>query len=101
MKQIDNDGTVTYSKVVAVNTHCKIVSDVIAYPNPFETTLALNGLTNASNVVLYDIKGVEVFAQSNIQNNTAFDTGDLPSGVYVLKIMDTITNEITMIKVIK
>jgi hypothetical protein len=101
LKQIDYDGTTAYSNVVSVSNHCKITSNITAYPNPFVASLALNGLTSISNVILYDIKGVEVFAQSNIQNDTAFDTYNLPAGVYILKIMDTETQVVQTIKVIK
>lgn len=78
------------------------------YPNPVSNqlmvTYSLPALTGQALLGIYDLKGtlikqVNALPQHAGQYNTAIDTGDLPSGVYVIRL--SYNGTVRTIKVIK
>ncbi len=110
LKQIDNDGTSTYSKVVAVDlSSITSVDDDVEYqfsleqnfPNPFNPSTTINftvpkianGAKQSVKTILklYNVLGKQVAAlvEKNLQpgnHKVNFDASELPSGIYFYKI---------------
>ena len=95
LKQIDNDGTVEYSKVIEVNMHKPIEFELSQnYPNPFnpETTIKFTipkaGFVKLSYYnILGELKGflVNEFKEAGI-HTVNLNASELNSGVYVYKL---------------
>ncbi len=92
LKQVDLDGTITYSKILYEN-----ITQDSKYnfsPNPFQDKITIqfpdkdhNGLF----ISLTDISGKSVFRHFEPDPATRYydlNTGDLPGGVYFLQIID-------------
>jgi len=80
LRQIDNDGKETLSKVISIATkgHGKLVF----YPNPISNTLTVN--TEESDFQIFNLLGQQILrGQISAQN---IDVSALPQGTYVLKV---------------
>jgi len=103
LKQIDNDGTFSYSKVVNVDlSTITNVDDKINYtfaleqnyPNPFNPTTTINFTLPQNNRVslrVYNIIGEEIAELINKEiaagkHQIKFDAGELTSGIYIYKL---------------
>ncbi|GBD91672.1 hypothetical protein BMS3Abin04_02404 [bacterium BMS3Abin04] len=94
LKQIDVDGSFTYSKVVDVNLIINSFELSQNYPNPFNPTTIINyKLSHKNNVTLkiYDALGNEVTTLVNGVKpagsyNVKFDASNLASGLYIYRI---------------
>lgn len=60
--------------------------NVIVYPNPASSYLAIRGITNKVTVEIYDTLGRSVLRTENVRSNNKIDVSQL-SGLYVLKIV--------------
>ncbi|RFC54736.1 T9SS type A sorting domain-containing protein [Brumimicrobium aurantiacum] len=63
------------------------------YPNPFSTTLNIEGIENGSNYSILHIDG-KIIQEGTVQNERIIDLENLPNGSYLLKIT-TKTGSIT------
>ena len=106
LKIIKNDGTFTYSNIILLSK-IKSVGDVRIYPNPVSNILNLTftnqigrnykiTLLTSSNQLVKEIK----FASSSNSNLQIYRTVNMPSGLYILKILDINSNEEVTQKVI-
>ncbi len=94
LKQIDMDGSFTYSKVVEVNLIINNFELGQNYPNPFNPSTVINyKLSRKSNVILkiYDAIGNEVATLVNGVKpagsyNVNFNASNLASGLYIYRI---------------
>lgn len=93
LKQIDGDGSVKYSRVIAVKANA-IISD-ISFANPFNGALKLQlNLATAQkiSVQVFDMQGKPVVSELNKMYNASSNsiilsgTSALKPGMYVLKI---------------
>jgi len=91
LKQIDTDGSFSYSDVVTVNNVlAKSFKLYSPYPNPFNPSTTIKySIPSASNVSLkiYDVIGNEVASLVNERKDAGeyevnFNAKDLPSGIY-------------------
>ena len=95
LKQIDYNGTYTYSPEVEVDVTAPLSFNLEQnYPNPFNPSTKINySVPEAGNVKLavYNIVGEEVAVLVNGYTeaghfNVSFDASNLPSGVYLYKL---------------
>ncbi|MBN2571827.1 MAG: DUF4623 domain-containing protein [Ignavibacteriales bacterium] len=95
LKQIDNDGTFSYSNVLSVNIEVpKEYALNQNYPNPFNPSTTIQfALPTSANVKLsvYDILGKEVAVVEQGQKEAGiysvnFNASNLASGIYVYKL---------------
>lgn len=95
LKQIDMNGSFSYSKVIAVNATAPVNFDLSQnYPNPFNPTTTIRfSVPQKSNVKLevYSITGQLVAVLFNGEKNTgryeiSFDASKLASGTYIYKL---------------
>lgn len=91
LKQIDTDGSYTYSEVVSVdNALAKTFKLYTAYPNPFNPSTKIKfSIPSSSNVSLkiYDVIGNEIASLVNERKEAGeyeveFNASNLPSGIY-------------------
>jgi hypothetical protein len=89
LKQMDYDGTVTYSPVRSVSMDAPASSGLQVFPNPARgrvTLLSVSELTGAE-LRLYNLNGREVAAPYSIRDfQLDLQVGALPAGVYFLKV---------------
>jgi len=92
LKQVDNDGTVSYSNVVAVHDE-KVMNELNVYPNPAATQVWLKlpyNISGSYTIQVYDQQGVCRLVQSelSIAGETAkqIDITKLSSGVYTVTV---------------
>lgn len=88
IKQIDNDGKFSYSKIISFNTHNSSFNTV--YPNPVKdfTTIQVNNNLLNTNATLTDLSG-NTFQKINIaQAFTNINLSDYASGIYLLRLQN-------------
>ncbi|MBO2012671.1 IPT/TIG domain-containing protein [Hymenobacter negativus] len=88
LRQVDQDGTVVYSPVVAVSGPQTGLS---LYPNPAENRLQVQGLAGVGRLVLYDAVGREAGQFGLPAGNSEVDVSSLPAGLYQAKWTDGTT----------
>jgi photosystem II stability/assembly factor-like uncharacterized protein len=96
LKQIDNNGTYEYSKVLTVNVQNSIFTFNLAqnYPNPFNPTTTITYQIPEKDFVtltVYDILGRKVKTLINEKQETGsysvvFDASKLASGLYIAQL---------------
>jgi hypothetical protein len=114
--QITSGLTVTSQAVTRItqnlieNNMCFVVTDVSApkdmqakiifYPNPANSELTISGISFLKKQELFaevlDVTGRSIFRMKLTANKTSFDISFLKSGVYLLKIDDTIQKVIKL-----
>jgi len=100
LKQIDNDGTFEYSKIIEIDVDAPLEFALSQnYPNPFNPSTKIRyQIPQESEVIikLYDILGAEVITLINekkepgvyeIDFNAQSTAGGLPSGIYIYRIV--------------
>ncbi|PWK19761.1 T9SS type A sorting domain-containing protein [Xanthomarina spongicola] len=65
----------------------ELSSDVSIYPNPTSNRINFKGITEKTNVSVYDILGKKIISQS-INVNQALDVSKLQNGIYILRLDD-------------
>ncbi|WP_420572298.1 T9SS type A sorting domain-containing protein [Kordia sp.] len=78
--------TLTVDETLGVDTNT-ILEKLSLYPNPTHNVLAITGLKETKEYVIYDIQGSEIL-QGKITNNQPIHIEKLQSGVYFLKLKD-------------
>jgi hypothetical protein len=98
LKQTDFDGTFKYSDVKKVDIDETAFAEITIFPNPTTTnTFSLdfhNSLQTPTSVTVYDLLGKVVFTDlisSGVRTYT-IHLADSPSGVYVVKTLNTQSN---------
>ena len=89
LKNVDKDGSFTYSKVVSVINYGG-KKEISVYHNPTKdyTTIGFGSASNKASILVYDIAGKAVITQ-NIKANTnslKLNTGNLVNGIYVIEV---------------
>ena len=94
LKQVDFDGKFSYTKIISVNQNSNLDNAVFSvFPNPandFITIQVKDLVTENHDVLLYDTKGRLIAKTILYQGSTIvfFDTRQLYSGEYLIKIVD-------------
>jgi hypothetical protein len=107
LKQVDLNGTVTYSQVVKVSINAENVNTVLAYPNPFTTDYSVSFTTakaGVANIVMVDMQGRKVlsFTTDIVTGNNMIPVNTvatLEAGVYFVSV--AVNGETQVIKLVK
>jgi hypothetical protein len=102
IKQVDDDGSVSYSNIVYVIFNNKEEIGIV-YPNPAHNTIILkssNFIDRFLSYRLYDITGRLLLASQIANTLTNIDISNLSPSNYILKIIDR-NKEIGSFKIIK
>lgn len=88
LKQVDNDGRFTYSKIIKQDCNYSIDDDIKVYPNPASDILNIdwNKITGNKNLQIYNSIGQVVYVSNEINDKSTIDIKDLPQGVYLIKL---------------
>ena len=91
LKQVDLDGKSVYSDITTIIIGSSLGDKLSLYPNPTRETV---NIVNPSGLLIreikvYNIEGVEVKRFSPLANNMTIQLsiGDLPAGLYTLKLL--------------
>ena len=90
IKQTDNDGTFTYSKIVLLHNKNNF-NDYIIYPNPANNYIAVSAGYNAAGkatIELYDATGRKLMSKTMTASTEEINTAAYPRGTYLLKIFN-------------
>ena len=85
LKQIEEDGTFTYSGVVKVGSKDEIFH---IYPNPAKDQFIIKGNVNKEDLHIYNSVNEDVTSNVSIENNESdlvVNLEDLPKGIYLVK----------------
>lgn len=101
IKEIDVDGAYIYSNIVLLRNKNATGSFVI-FPNPANNSIAISSPTNGTGktqIILYDAVGRELTSSTMTGTTQEINTGALPNGAYLLKIVNdgTVTTQKVLI----
>ncbi|WP_123985228.1 T9SS type A sorting domain-containing protein [Taibaiella soli] len=85
LKQVDNDGSFQYSKVVKVNIGKETAAATVNfYPNPAKDVLNI-ATTGDVMVAIFNMNGVNVATQE-VNGNGQITVSNLPEGMYICRV---------------
>lgn len=87
LKQIDLDGNTSYSDKVSVYVTGATTSLTVG-PNPAVSVLNVNNLKTGSNLRVISLSGAVVKSQIVNANSVSLDVANLPSGVYIVEVVN-------------
>ena len=98
IKQTDKNGSLTYSKIVALINSAKGSSFVI-FPNPANNILQISGtaIIGLTRLNLFDATGRRLIDKIITANKSEVSVGHLPNGTYLVKLISdesTVTEKI-------
>lgn len=98
LQQVDVDGRVNFSKIVAVT--CESTLKVLhAFPNPASDVLQITGAPVGSRYEVRDVQGKLVRTGMILSGNTTVSLLQLPEGNYFLKVQGSIARPVHVLKV--
>lgn len=88
LKQIDFNGSFSYSKVLIVDLNLMELSNRVVgvYPNPVEDLLRVEWLGEPATWSLFTNQGVQIASGTLFQGVNQVDVQQLPAGVYCLEV---------------
>ncbi len=92
LKQIDFDGTYTYSSIRTVELDDSLVTNI--FPNPFESWIQISGQTTLTSISIFDVTGNLVYQVQPLSTNFVWALPDLKAGLYQLYIQEEHSTEI-------
>jgi hypothetical protein len=98
LKQIDSDGTFTYTRVKSAVI--ELNPDLALMPNPATEYLRIGGIAEPCNVEILDARG-QVVLEKRITSSTDLGLNKLVKGVYFVRITDSISTKVSKILVEK
>jgi hypothetical protein len=84
LKQVDYDGTVSYSKIEAVNSNGN--NNITVYPNPGTGIFHILGLNAKTEISVQNPLGQVVLIKKVFSDSSEIDLSCQPSGVYYIKV---------------
>jgi hypothetical protein len=88
LKQSDLDGTLSFSRILAI--HSDTDSQFTISPNPSSDKIVITGdLQQIQSVRIFNSKGMEMACGDFNSKNKALDIRALPTGLYVIAILNT------------
>jgi hypothetical protein len=81
--------------VLSVENEFAHPQNIVQYPNPFNSTIKINGAETNADFELTNVFGQKIFFGKNIENQ---DFSQIPSGMYFLKIIDKSTKIFKLLK---
>lgn len=99
LKQVDLDGKVTYSEIIAVRHDVDTRLSLVVYPNPVveQLTVKLSG-NQPTGIRIYSISGTQVLDQEGATESV--DVRSLPTGHYIIEVR-TLTGPVLRQRFIK
>ncbi|MBO3272000.1 T9SS type A sorting domain-containing protein [Hymenobacter defluvii] len=87
LRQLDNDGTESFSPVVTIAVPAGNAPALVLSPVPTPDVLNISGLGSGAHVAeVYDMMGKRVLTHSFTDQTTSVSVANLPSGLYVVQV---------------
>ncbi|UOR05817.1 T9SS type A sorting domain-containing protein [Hymenobacter aerilatus] len=87
LRQLDNDGTESFSPVVTIEVPAGNAPALVLSPVPTPDVLTISGLGSGAHVAeVYDMMGKRVLSHSFKDQTTTVSVANLPSGLYVVQV---------------
>lgn len=97
LKMIDKDGKISYSWVLIIRNDDKIAPQITVFPNPANDNLYIQfrdvSGASLSSCMISDATGKTVWAaniNTSLRNTYVVNTSALPSGIYFIKVSNTV-----------
>lgn len=87
LKQISNDGMITYSAIASVDFD-HAATALVVYPNPFAHKMTVTGLVAGQEIRLIDLTGRVLVTKKASTDREVIHTNDINTGAYILTITD-------------
>jgi hypothetical protein len=84
LKQTDLDGTVSYSKIVAINANAD--KNISIHPNPGKGIFKIEGLGTGSEITVHNTLGETILIKRTFSDSSEIDLSSQPSGVYYIRV---------------
>ena len=68
-------------------------SQILVYPNPVNDKLTVEAQEALGTVEVYNLMGAQMFSQKDCGNKVEINTGDLPSGIYFIRLTNNKVSE--------
>jgi hypothetical protein len=95
LKQTDLDGTVSCSKIIAVNVNAD--ENISIYPNPGTGIFWIQGLGKESEITVHNTLGETILIKRIFSDSSEIDLSSESSGVYYIKVNNGDTSTSTKI----
>ena len=92
LKQVDNNGNLEYSPIIAVKISRRVPQQLMAYPNPTTSKLLIRNLDLAAGEIilsLYSGSGDLLQIQKVTDKEPELNLQDLPKGIYLVMVQQT------------
>lgn len=100
LRQVDNDGSVNFSDVIAVDSEQTMTLEI--FPNPGKTFVTVRSERNYEQLIVTDINGKEILSMHNLnEDQTNLDVADWKNGMYYVTLLSnfgTQTERLTILK---
>jgi hypothetical protein len=83
IKQIDNDGRFSYSKILSVKINAE--TDIDMYPNPCHDKIYFKNIDIGSSIKIYKLDGTQIM-QTSLGVDNCINLNEIKSGIYQLII---------------
>ncbi|MFT3702014.1 MAG: T9SS type A sorting domain-containing protein [Agriterribacter sp.] len=100
LKMIDLDGTVNYSKIVAVLNNC-VKSAITLYPNPVNNYLLVSGLKRGTIITIRDVHGREMIQVKTDLSKERIQIPNMTHGVYFVEVFNSQRGERAIFRIFK
>lgn len=98
LKQVDFDGTFTYSDKISVNFSKDFTSNINFYPNPSSGIVTFKVPENENILIeLYDLTGKKIYVET-INNTNSINLNNFANGVYLLSAKTSDGNRLLLEK---
>jgi uncharacterized repeat protein (TIGR01451 family) len=86
LKQVDFDGAFSYSKTIVISRNA--TAKIEYFPNPFNSQLVINNVTEGAEIKLFSIDGKLVRNKISDGKHDLIDAADLLPGMYFIEVME-------------
>jgi cytochrome c peroxidase len=97
----DEDGHLELTGIITSNNEHDVDLEIRVYPNPFINDITIEGDVSNMELELLNGSGSGLLKIAAVENQTTIDLSDYPSGVYLIKLTNTINNRIIIKRIIK
>lgn len=107
LKQIDFDGTISYSQIIRINLNGESKNSIAVFPNPFTNEFNISFVSNVEGYIAYDIldiQGKVIVSKSDLvmqgSNTIVIDNcNNINNGIYFVRM--NINGETQVMKLVK
>jgi Family of unknown function (DUF5689)/Secretion system C-terminal sorting domain len=96
LKQVDYNGAIKYSKIIAINNLINKNAPIKVYPNPANNTIFVKNINAFKSINIYNSQGVLI--KKSLINEV--DISAISSGIYLLEVENTegVLNRVRFVK---